>query len=317
MYLSSRSVGQANITRDYINTLVQGRHRMPVGPVIISPHGLLPSLYRCGHHMGPAIIWPHGRLPSLYRCGRRMRAPRCRCRAALAPLPLTSAWAAHAALHHCPARAAHVVDRARHTNGSIHVARWAALAACVLTERMQLGMPGAVSLLMGWSLVATKVQSSIACRPQAPGSGQEGRVHERRVLHGCPVLERRVLQATWSGSDRACAGPMLLGTGHGRLLLVHQRHALHGSCLRAPVQDRAALLPGRGECLTGASARCACWPSLFVSEEGEQGCNDGMRHMRYACACAMPLRGQPGPQFHRLQLKVSSYAPAQSDFCSV
>eukprot|EP00967_Tisochrysis_lutea_P076629 scaffold103760_cov15-Tisochrysis_lutea.AAC.1 len=46
MYLSSRSVGQANITRDYINTLVQGRHRMPVGPVIISPHGLLPSLYR-------------------------------------------------------------------------------------------------------------------------------------------------------------------------------------------------------------------------------------------------------------------------------
>jgi hypothetical protein len=46
MYLSSRSISQANITRDYINTLVQGEHRMPVGPVIISPHGLLPSLYR-------------------------------------------------------------------------------------------------------------------------------------------------------------------------------------------------------------------------------------------------------------------------------
>jgi phosphatidate phosphatase PAH1 len=46
MYLSSRSISQANITRDFINTLVQGVHRMPVGPVIISPHGLLPSLYR-------------------------------------------------------------------------------------------------------------------------------------------------------------------------------------------------------------------------------------------------------------------------------
>ena len=47
MYLSSRSIGQANITRDFINSLVQGEHRMPLGPVIISPHGLLPSLYRC------------------------------------------------------------------------------------------------------------------------------------------------------------------------------------------------------------------------------------------------------------------------------
>ncbi|KAL6762318.1 Lipin/Ned1/Smp2-domain-containing protein [Haematococcus lacustris] len=46
MYLSSRSISQANITRDYINSLVQGKHRMPLGPVIISPHGLLPSLYR-------------------------------------------------------------------------------------------------------------------------------------------------------------------------------------------------------------------------------------------------------------------------------
>jgi phosphatidate phosphatase PAH1 len=46
MYLSSRSIGQANITRDFINSLVQGGHRMPLGPVIISPHGLLPSLYR-------------------------------------------------------------------------------------------------------------------------------------------------------------------------------------------------------------------------------------------------------------------------------
>ena len=52
MYLSSRSISQANITRDFINTLVQGEHRMPLGPVIISPHGLLPSLYRWGGGAG-------------------------------------------------------------------------------------------------------------------------------------------------------------------------------------------------------------------------------------------------------------------------
>lgn len=46
MYLSSRSISQANITRDFIHKLVQGGTQMPVGPVIISPHGLLPSLYR-------------------------------------------------------------------------------------------------------------------------------------------------------------------------------------------------------------------------------------------------------------------------------
>ena len=46
MYLSSRSIGQANITRDYLNSVVQGEHRMPLGPVIISPDGVLPSLYR-------------------------------------------------------------------------------------------------------------------------------------------------------------------------------------------------------------------------------------------------------------------------------
>jgi phosphatidate phosphatase LPIN len=46
MFLSSRAIAQANITREYLHTLVQGGYRMPLGPVIISPHGLLPSLYR-------------------------------------------------------------------------------------------------------------------------------------------------------------------------------------------------------------------------------------------------------------------------------
>ena len=46
MFLSSRAIAQANITRDYLHSLQQGGHKMPLGPVIISPHGLLPSLYR-------------------------------------------------------------------------------------------------------------------------------------------------------------------------------------------------------------------------------------------------------------------------------
>lgn len=46
MFLSSRAIAQANITRDFLHRLEQEGVKMPVGPVIISPHGLLPSLYR-------------------------------------------------------------------------------------------------------------------------------------------------------------------------------------------------------------------------------------------------------------------------------
>jgi phosphatidate phosphatase LPIN len=41
-----RAIAQANITREYLHSLVQNGYKMPSGPVIISPHGLLPSLYR-------------------------------------------------------------------------------------------------------------------------------------------------------------------------------------------------------------------------------------------------------------------------------
>jgi hypothetical protein len=47
MFLSSRAISQANITREYLHKLSQNGYKMPTGPVIISPHGLLPSLYRC------------------------------------------------------------------------------------------------------------------------------------------------------------------------------------------------------------------------------------------------------------------------------
>lgn len=47
MYLSSRSIAQAASTRDFLLSLTQdGGVKMPVGPVIISPDGLIPSLYR-------------------------------------------------------------------------------------------------------------------------------------------------------------------------------------------------------------------------------------------------------------------------------
>jgi phosphatidate phosphatase PAH1 len=37
---------QASATRDYLHTLNQGGETLPPGPVIISPDGLFPSLYR-------------------------------------------------------------------------------------------------------------------------------------------------------------------------------------------------------------------------------------------------------------------------------
>ena len=39
---------QANATREYLHSLVQGAERcpLPVGPLLCSPDGLFPSLYR-------------------------------------------------------------------------------------------------------------------------------------------------------------------------------------------------------------------------------------------------------------------------------
>jgi hypothetical protein len=46
IYLSSRSIGQAGLTRDYLQRLHVDEHKLPLGPVIISPDGLVPALYR-------------------------------------------------------------------------------------------------------------------------------------------------------------------------------------------------------------------------------------------------------------------------------
>jgi phosphatidate phosphatase LPIN len=46
LYLSSRSIGQANYTRGYISTLRQEDVSLPEGPLFTAPNGLLRSVHR-------------------------------------------------------------------------------------------------------------------------------------------------------------------------------------------------------------------------------------------------------------------------------
>lgn len=46
IYLTARAIGQADTTREYLKTIVQGSYRMPEGPVIMSPDRLMASLHR-------------------------------------------------------------------------------------------------------------------------------------------------------------------------------------------------------------------------------------------------------------------------------
>jgi len=46
MYLTSRAIGQADSTREYLNSIIQGEYRLPEGPVIMSPDRLMASLHR-------------------------------------------------------------------------------------------------------------------------------------------------------------------------------------------------------------------------------------------------------------------------------
>ena len=46
LYLTSRAIGQANITRGYISSLKQGESSLPHGPVLLSPDRLLHSFKR-------------------------------------------------------------------------------------------------------------------------------------------------------------------------------------------------------------------------------------------------------------------------------
>ena len=47
MYLTSRAIGQADITREYLKGINQNGFQLPEGPVIMSPDRLMTSLHRC------------------------------------------------------------------------------------------------------------------------------------------------------------------------------------------------------------------------------------------------------------------------------
>jgi phosphatidate phosphatase LPIN len=46
MYLTSRAIGQADSTRDYLKNIRQSEYQLPEGPVIMSPDRLMASLHR-------------------------------------------------------------------------------------------------------------------------------------------------------------------------------------------------------------------------------------------------------------------------------
>lgn len=46
MYLTSRAIGQADTTREYLKGIKQNGYQLPEGPVIMSPDRLMTSLHR-------------------------------------------------------------------------------------------------------------------------------------------------------------------------------------------------------------------------------------------------------------------------------
>jgi len=46
MYLTSRAIGQADATREYLKGIKQNNYQLPEGPVIMSPDRLMASLHR-------------------------------------------------------------------------------------------------------------------------------------------------------------------------------------------------------------------------------------------------------------------------------
>lgn len=46
LYLTSRAVGQADTTRNYLNGIVQDKYKLPKGPVIMSPDRTFSALRR-------------------------------------------------------------------------------------------------------------------------------------------------------------------------------------------------------------------------------------------------------------------------------
>ena len=51
MYLTSRAIGQADSTREYLKGIKQNDYQLPEGPVIMSPDRLMASLHRYVFHL--------------------------------------------------------------------------------------------------------------------------------------------------------------------------------------------------------------------------------------------------------------------------
>lgn len=69
MYLTSRAIGQADSTRDYLKSISQGKYQLPEGPVIMSPDRLFTSL----HRYVSAVYLCHPRQFELIKRGRTLQ----------------------------------------------------------------------------------------------------------------------------------------------------------------------------------------------------------------------------------------------------
>lgn len=56
LYLTSRAVGQADTTRNYLNGIVQDKYKLPKGPVIMSPDRTFSALRRCVDFLFPRLF---------------------------------------------------------------------------------------------------------------------------------------------------------------------------------------------------------------------------------------------------------------------
>lgn len=83
MYLTSRSVGQADTTRAYLNNIVQDGYRMPHGPTILSPDRTMAALRREVYLRKPEVfkmatlrdianLYPKGTIPFYAGYGNRL-----------------------------------------------------------------------------------------------------------------------------------------------------------------------------------------------------------------------------------------------------
>lgn len=46
IYLSARAIGQSQLTRNFLSNVIQSEHRLPSGPLLVSPDTLFSALYR-------------------------------------------------------------------------------------------------------------------------------------------------------------------------------------------------------------------------------------------------------------------------------